>query len=424
MWWRSTSSSVRSEAPSPGAPSDRPGGARRLGGLLGRFRDRRGKGVDREHLAVGEHREPLDDVSQLPDVPRPGIPRQAHHGLGGDLEALPAAVRIDPEEVLDEERDVLRPLAQWRHVDLDHGDAVVEVLAEPGSLDLLSQILVRGGDHPDVGLDVPVGADPAELAGLERAQDLDLGRRAHLADLVQEQGALVRRLEEPVLESVRARERAALVAEELALEEGVLERAAVDDGQRRGRARAVGMESPGDQLLAGAALPLDQDRGERPRGLVDQSEDALDSRAPADDLGEGVVSPERRLEMQGLAPPDGLLVGRPEDLVQVLEVEGLRDEVEGAVPGDFRRRGHGAAGGGDDDLRRRGHGADRPQRVRSRHAGQVQVEKGHADVSRGRPGRSLPLRTSRSGPRIRTKGASAREGPGRRRPRGLIRTTG
>ena len=230
---------------------------------------------------------------------------------------------------------------------------------------------------------MPVGADPAELAGLERAEDLDLGRRAHLADLVQEQGALVRRLEEPVLETVGAREGAALVAEELALEEGVLERAAVDDRQGRGRARAVGVERPGDQLLAGAALALDQDRGERPRGLVDQGEHALDSRAPADDLREGVVGLERRLEVQGLAPPDGLLVGRPEDVVQVLEVEGLGDEVEGAVSGDFRGRGHGAAGGGDDDLRRRGHGADRPERVRSRHAGQVQVEKGDADVALG-----------------------------------------
>ena len=207
----------------PGAVSRSAGaGTSGPGRLLGCLCDRRWEVVDGEYLAVGQDREPLDDVSQLPDVARPGILRQAHHGLGGDLESLPPAICVDPEEVLDQEGDVLRSLAQRRHVDLDHSDAVVEVLAKPGSLDLLSEILIGGGDDPDVGLDVPVGADPTELPGLERAQDLDLGGRAHLADLVQEQGALVRGLEEPVLESVSARERAALVTEELALEERVL----------------------------------------------------------------------------------------------------------------------------------------------------------------------------------------------------------
>ncbi len=235
----------------------------------------------------------------------------------------------------------------------------------------------------DVGLDVAVGADPAELPGLERAQDLDLGRRTHLADLVQEQGALVRHLQEPVLEPVGARERAALVPEQLALEEGVLERAAVDDGQGGRRSRAIGVEGPGDQLLPRAALALDQDRGQRACGLVDQGEDALDPRALADDLGEGVVSPECRLEVQGLAAPGGLLAGRAQDVVEVLEVEGLRDEVEGPVSGHVRSGGDGPAGGGDDDLRGGRHGPDRPQRVGSRHARQVQIEEDHGDVSSG-----------------------------------------
>ena len=99
--------------------------------------------------------------------------------------------------------------------------------------------------------------------------------------------------------------------------------------------------------------------------------------------GKGVMGRERRLEMQGLAPVNGLLVGRPQNMVQVLEIEGLRDEVEGAVSSDLRRCRHGTAGGGDDDLWRRGHGADRPKGVRSRHAGQVQVEKDYADIPLG-----------------------------------------
>src|SRR6185369_12161461 len=127
-----------------------------------------------EDVTVGDHREPLDDVAQLPDVSRPSVPRQARHRLGGDLEPLAATVRVHPKEVLDEEGDVLRALAQRGHVNLDDGNAVVEVFPEPASLDLLPEVLVRGRDHPDVGLDVAVGADSTELAGLERAQYPDL----------------------------------------------------------------------------------------------------------------------------------------------------------------------------------------------------------------------------------------------------------
>ena len=144
------------------------------------------------------------------------------------------------------------------------------------------------------------------------------------------------------------------------------------------------MERARDQLLAGAALPLDQHWGEGPGCLVDQSQHSLDSGAAPDDLREASPALQRgSLEVEGLAPPGGLLVGGPEDLTQVLEVERLRNEVEGAVSGDLSRRGHGAARGRDDDLRRRGHGAKRTERVRPRHARQVQVEEDDADVSGG-----------------------------------------
>ena len=42
-------------------------------------------------------------------------------------------------------------------------------------------------------------AEPADLAALERAEELDLERGRHLADLVQEQGAAVGLLEEAEL---------------------------------------------------------------------------------------------------------------------------------------------------------------------------------------------------------------------------------
>ena len=71
-------------------------------------------------------------------------------------------------------------------------------------------------------------ADTIDLVLLEHAQQLRLQRRLHLAHLVEQQRAAVRQLELAELARRRAGERAALVAEELALEQLARQRRAVD----------------------------------------------------------------------------------------------------------------------------------------------------------------------------------------------------
>ena len=60
-----------------------------------------------------------------------------------------------------------------------------------------------------------LAADALELLLLQHAQQLELQRRRHVADLVEEQRALVGQLEAPELALDRAGERAPLVAEQL-----------------------------------------------------------------------------------------------------------------------------------------------------------------------------------------------------------------
>src|SRR5439155_26269948 len=76
--------------------------------------------------------------------------------------------------------------------------------------------------------------------------------------LIEEERAAVGDLEEARAVGDGAREGALLVAEELGLEERRLHRAAVegDHGERRARAPAV--DPAGDELLADAALALDE----------------------------------------------------------------------------------------------------------------------------------------------------------------------
>ena len=89
------------------------------------------------------------------------------------------------------------------------------------------EIAVGRGDQAHVDPQRPGAAEPLELVLLQHAQDLGLRAGAHVADFVQEQRAAVGLLEpaDPLL--VGARERALLVAEELGLEEVLLQRGAV-----------------------------------------------------------------------------------------------------------------------------------------------------------------------------------------------------
>ena len=113
---------------------------------------------------------------------------------------------------------------------------------------------------------------------LERAQELDLQLDRHLADLVEEQRAAVGRLELALLVRDRAGERALDVAEQLALEQVLGDRAAVDRDERLAGARRAVVDLARDQLLAGAGLAGDQHRDVGRRDLLDLAEHLLHRR--------------------------------------------------------------------------------------------------------------------------------------------------
>src|SRR5262249_18390077 len=156
---------------------------------------------------------------ELAHVPGPGIVLQEpQRALADAGRVVPRACEAT-QEVGDEKRDVLPALAERRHRDLDHADAVEEVAAEPPEPDLLLEIAVRRRDEADVDLAPAVGADALHHAVLQHAQQLRLERERGLADLVEEQRASVGELELAFALGDRAGERAARVAEQLALQQ-------------------------------------------------------------------------------------------------------------------------------------------------------------------------------------------------------------
>ena len=166
-------------------------------------------------------------------------------------------------------REVREPLAQGRHAERDHVQAMVEVLAKPARPHEAGEVLVRGGQDADINADGVPAADAADLALLEGPEELGLDAAGGLADLVQEDGAAVGLLEPARLGLEGAGEGAALVAEELALGEGVGDGGAVDGDEGAGVAGAPGVDEAGDQLLARAGLAFDEDGGVSPPDLIE-----------------------------------------------------------------------------------------------------------------------------------------------------------
>ena len=88
-----------------------------------------------------------------------------------------------------------------------------------------------------VGLQGLGSTDALEFVLLQDAQELGLRRLGKLADLVEEDGAAGGALEPPGLLAIGAGEGAALVAEQLALDEALRQSPAVDPNERAGGAR-------------------------------------------------------------------------------------------------------------------------------------------------------------------------------------------
>ena len=166
----------------------------------------------------------------------------------------PVAFRVPPQEELDERRNLLAPIAKRRHADLDDLQPVVEILAELAGPDHRRQVAIGGRDDAHVDLHRPVAAELRERPILQHVQELGLEADGHLADFVEQDRAAARELELADARRLRARERPALVPEQLALEQLGRQRRAVDLDERLGPARGPPVQLARDHFLADAAL--------------------------------------------------------------------------------------------------------------------------------------------------------------------------
>src|SRR5262249_33908252 len=145
----------------------------------------------------------------------PTVPSERRPGIAGEgLWGQPVVGAGAREKPLGEQHDVRSTLAQGRQLEAQHGQAVVEILAEAARPQGLREVFVGCRDDPHVDGLGPSAAEAPDDPVLEYLEELCLQRRREHPDLVEEEHAAMCELKEPWLGLAGICEGTGLIAEE------------------------------------------------------------------------------------------------------------------------------------------------------------------------------------------------------------------
>ena len=226
-------------------------------------------------------------------------------------------------------RHIVHPLAQGRHHDREHENAVIQVLAKRSFPDERLEIAVCRSEHACIHHDRALAANPFELAFLQQPQQLRLHGRRHVADFVEEQRTAVRLLELAQMAGRRAGERPLFVSEQLRLDQLRRHGRTVHGDERPFPARAAIVNGARHELFAGAGLAEDADAGLGGGDAIHLRHHPAERIALPDDLVPADAAAKRPVlvfqahELQRVFNRQQQLVGR----------DGLLEEIDGAKAG-------------------------------------------------------------------------------------------
>src|SRR5688572_4521789 len=155
------------------------------------------------------------------------------------------------EVVLQQKHDIFTTLAKRRHPDLYDVEPVVKVLPERAVADAGLQIAIGGGNQTHVGATADrIGPHRLNLAGLSKAKQRRLHAKAHLTELVHEQGAAVGLPYQSDFVSIGTGETSTNVPEQFGLEQRFRNTAAIDRHEGAGGAGTLRVNQPSYDFLA------------------------------------------------------------------------------------------------------------------------------------------------------------------------------
>src|SRR5450759_3953857 len=324
--------------------------------------------------AVADDHRGLDGVEQLAHVARPVMTAQHGERVRPETPLHAEPLVEQRHEALGQQIDVRAPVPQRGHLHRERAEPVEQVLAEKALAHHPRHVAVGGRDDPHVHLNLAGAADVAEGRGIQHAEELHLRRQTHLADLVEKQRPAVRHFEEARLRAIGPGERAALVPEQLALQQVFLQRGALDDDERTLAPCAARVQQLGDHLLAGAGLAENQHRRIRGRDPLNQRQQPPELRALPDEFGAQVGRRQAALQEARPGPERLPLERAPDPHFQLVERTRLRHVVERPHPHGFNRRVDGSVARQHDHVSRRRARTDGLQHVETALAREAQVE--------------------------------------------------
>ena len=89
------------------------------------------------------------------------------------------------QQVICQKRNVFCALCQSRNFQADNVEAVIEIFAEFPARHRFWQVTVSGRNNPHVDINIAVTAQRAHFTLLQHAQQFDLQRCGHIANLIE-----------------------------------------------------------------------------------------------------------------------------------------------------------------------------------------------------------------------------------------------
>src|SRR6267378_3155666 len=157
-------------------------------------------------------------VFQLADIAGPSMLEQ--DGLRAarkPLNLLAVRLVVLLQKILDDQGNIIQPLAQAGNSNLNRAETVEEILTKAASKNLRAQIAVRSCDQAHVHAADFGCANALNFPVLNHTEQFGLHRQRCLSDFVEKDGSAVGVFEQPRARIGRAREGPAHVSEELAL---------------------------------------------------------------------------------------------------------------------------------------------------------------------------------------------------------------
>ena len=276
-------------------------------------------------------------------------------------------------------RNVDTAVAKRRQRDTDRVDTIVEITSKRSVRNPLREILIARGHHAEIGSHLLRPPHAVERSKLERSKQLSLHLRIERPDLIHENRAAIRELKQPQLARRRFRVSAALVSEELTLDERIRNRRAIDVDERARHPMREPVQHARDQLLPRPRLAKDEDSGVAARNALDQRKHRLHWRELCDDFRLRLGQRQPLVKQRVFAGELALFIGASHHHIDLRHAVGLREVIVRAELHGADRRLDGAVAGNDDDLGRRELLADLPEHLETIHLGHHDVQQRHIE---------------------------------------------